>query len=84
MSKEKRNLDIRAFARPSVLNLQPYASAKDEFTDFEQDLIYIDANENPYENGMNRYPDPHQKKLRQKISPAMVTGSLPSPAAKRH
>lgn len=68
MSKEKRNLDIRAFARPSVLNLQPYASAKDEFTDFEQDLIYIDANENPYENGMNRYPDPHQKKLRQKIS----------------
>ena len=68
MIKKKRNFDLRAFARPSVLNLRPYASAKDEFTDFEQDLIYIDANENPYENGMNRYPDPHQKKLRQKIS----------------
>jgi histidinol-phosphate aminotransferase len=68
MINEKRNFDIRAFARPSVLNLRPYASAKDEFTDFEQDLIYIDANENPYENGMNRYPDPHQKELRQKIS----------------
>ncbi len=68
MTKKKTNFDIQAFARPSVLSLKPYASAKDEFMDFEQDLIYIDANENPYENGMNRYPDPHQKKLRQRIS----------------
>lgn len=64
----KKNFDVRALARPSVLGLKPYASAKDEFKDFERELIYIDANENPYENGMNRYPDPSQKKLRQKIS----------------
>lgn len=60
--------DVRKLARPSVLALKPYASAKDEFKDFERDLIFIDANENPYENGMNRYPDPNQGKLKKRIS----------------
>lgn len=55
-------------ARPSVKKLKPYASAKDEFKDFDQELIYLDANENPYENGLNRYPDPHQMVLKQRIS----------------
>ena len=55
-------------ARPSVRDLQPYASAKDEFKDFDQDLIFLDANENPYDNGLNRYPDPHQLDLKQRIS----------------
>ena len=66
MSREK--LNIREMARPSIRDLKPYASAKDEFKDFEQELIYLDANENPYENGLNRYPDPHQLVLKQKIS----------------
>lgn len=65
MSKEK--IDIRQMARPSIRDLKPYASAKDEFKDFDTDLIYLDANENPYDNGLNRYPDPHQEKLKQKI-----------------
>jgi histidinol-phosphate aminotransferase len=68
MNKKMKNFDIVGFARPSVVDLKPYASAKDEFKDFERELIYIDANENPYENGMNRYPDPNQTQLRQKIS----------------
>ena len=66
MSREKIN--IREMARPSIRDLKPYASAKDEFKDFDQELIYLDANENPYENGLNRYPDPHQLVLKQKIS----------------
>ncbi|MCF6222087.1 MAG: histidinol-phosphate transaminase [Flavobacteriaceae bacterium] len=61
-------MDILSLVRPSVLNLKPYASAKDEFKDFKQDLIYLDANENPYENGWNRYPDPNQMDLKRKIS----------------
>jgi histidinol-phosphate aminotransferase len=68
MAKKNNNIDIRILARPSVIDLKPYASAKDEFKDFERELIYVDANENPYENGMNRYPDPNQKRLRKKIS----------------
>ncbi len=61
-------LRIEDLARPSVLKLKPYASAKDEFKDFERDLVFIDANENPYENGMNRYPDPNQSRLKDKIA----------------
>ena len=54
--------------RPCIRDLKPYASAKDEFKDFDQEMIYLDANENPYDNGLNRYPDPHQLVLKQKIS----------------
>ena len=64
----KREIDILKMARPSIKSLKPYASAKDEFKDFDQELIYLDANENPYENGLNRYPDPHQLELKQRIS----------------
>lgn len=64
----KREIDILKMARPSIKSLKPYASAKDEFKDFDRELIYLDANENPYENGLNRYPDPHQQELKQRIS----------------
>ncbi len=66
MSKE--NINILKMARPSVRSLMPYASAKDEFKDFDKELTYLDANENPYETGLNRYPDPHQKDLKKRIS----------------
>ena len=68
MKQKSKNFDLVSMVRPSVIDLRPYASAKDEFKGFEQKLIYIDANENPFENGLNRYPDPGQKQLRQKIS----------------
>lgn len=64
----KNTFNIQQMVRPSIINLKPYASAKDEFKDFDQDLIYLDANENPYDNGLNRYPDPHQSILKSKIS----------------
>ncbi len=66
MSKDKIN--IFQMARPTVRELKPYASAKDEFKYFDRELVYLDANENPYDNGLNRYPDPHQLHLKQKIS----------------
>jgi len=65
---DPRNRSVEQLARPSVLGLKPYASAKDDFKDFERDLVFIDANENPYENGMNRYPDPNQGKLKDRIA----------------
>jgi histidinol-phosphate aminotransferase len=68
MKTDQKIPDVRKLARPSVLELKPYASAKDEFKDFERDLIFIDANESPYDNGMNRYPDPNQSKLKERIS----------------
>lgn len=44
--------------------MQPYSSARDEFKDFEQKMIFLDANECPFENSVNRYPDPQQKAVK--------------------
>ena len=48
--------------------MKPYSSARDEFKDFDQNIIFLDANENPNENGVNRYPDPQQKSLKLALS----------------
>jgi histidinol-phosphate aminotransferase len=60
-----------ALVRPHLLNLQPYSSARDEFdqSQVEQDqFIYLDANENPFDTGYNRYPDPYQRELKKKLA----------------
>lgn len=52
--------NLETCVRPSVSKLSPYSSARDEFTNFDLDLVFLDANENPFSNGVNRYPDPNQ------------------------
>ncbi len=56
--------DLNSLVRVNVLKLKPYASARDEFKDFDADMVFLDANENPFENGVNRYPDPQQRSLK--------------------
>lgn len=56
--------DLNKLVRANVKKMKPYSSARDEFKDFQKDMIYLDANENPFENGVNRYPDPQQNKLK--------------------
>ena len=52
--------------RPNILSLSPYSTARDEY---QGKLgVFLDANESPFENGFNRYPDPHQKELKSRIS----------------
>jgi len=68
MERSKINKDILSLVRPSILKLKPYASAKDEFNDLGEDLILLDANENPYETEVNRYPDAYQTELKKIIS----------------
>lgn len=68
MTVVNSNSNVLGLVRPSVLKLKPYASAKDEFKDFKKDLIYLDANENPYESAWNRYPDPNQSALKETLS----------------
>ncbi|MCF1191710.1 histidinol-phosphate transaminase [Mangrovimonas sp. AS39] len=60
--------EIKNLVRPSVMALKPYSSARDEFKEFDKDLIFLDANENPFSNGLNRYPDPQQTKLKERLS----------------
>lgn len=54
--------------RENIKALKPYASARDEFKEFNADMIFLDANENPYENGVNRYPDPQQTAVKKELS----------------
>ena len=61
-------MDIQKLIRPSVKALKPYSSARDEFKDFDKDMVFLDANENPFENGVNRYPDPQQNKVKVLLS----------------
>ena len=56
--------DVNSLVRENVKSLKPYSSARDEFKDFGQELVFLDANENPFENGVNRYPDPQQRNLK--------------------
>ena len=60
------SFDLNKIVRPKIKELKPYSSARDEFTG--QADIYLDANENPFETGLNRYPDPYQDKLKTKLS----------------
>jgi histidinol-phosphate aminotransferase len=55
-------MEIKNLVRKNVLELKPYSSARDEFEG--EATVFLDANENPYPTNYNRYPDPHQKKLK--------------------
>ncbi|WP_166966524.1 histidinol-phosphate transaminase [Yeosuana marina] len=61
-------MNIQNLIRPSIKALKPYSSARDEFQGVPSDMVFLDANENPFENGVNRYPDPHQNKLKVLLS----------------
>lgn len=63
--------------RPNILGLEPYSTARDDCRSGRPE-IFLDANENPYNNGVNRYPDPHQKALKAKIAgiKGIETGQL--------
>lgn len=58
--------DIERYVRGCIARLTPYSTARDEY---QGELgVFLDANESPYENGYNRYPDPHQKTLKAQVA----------------
>lgn len=56
---------LKNIVRKNIWNLKPYSSARDEFKGKAD--VFLDANENPF-GTLNRYPDPHQKEIKQKLS----------------
>ena len=62
------SFDLQKLVRSHIADLQPYSSARDEFDNDDGDVVYLDANENPFDNGVNRYPDPQQRKLKEVIA----------------
>jgi len=58
--------NISKITRKNIRDLTPYSSARDEFN--AEAKIWLDANENPNDTGLNRYPDPYQMDLKNAIS----------------
>ena len=59
--------DLKELTRPNIWSLAPYSSARNEYAGREA-RVFLDANENPYNNPYNRYPDPLQLELKAAIS----------------
>jgi histidinol-phosphate aminotransferase len=64
---------LQELLRKNIANLTPYSSARDEFSGTAS--VFLDANENPYDTGYNRYPDPYQQQVKAKI--ATIKGVRP-------
>lgn len=65
---------LTELVRPNILALKPYSCARDEFKG--EASVYLDANENPLNAPLNRYPDPLQTAVKEKI--AVLKGVRPS------
>jgi histidinol-phosphate aminotransferase len=61
-----KSFDLSTIVRPHLKGIVPYSSARDDFKGEAQ--IFLDANENPFNTGFNRYPDPHQIEVKRLIS----------------
>ncbi|MGV8091118.1 MAG: histidinol-phosphate transaminase [Mangrovibacterium sp.] len=59
-------MEIENLIRTNIKNLKPYSSARDEYSG--EAMVFLDANENPFNAPYNRYPDPLQRKLKEKIA----------------
>jgi len=62
----RSSFDIATLVRQTILDLRPYSSARDEYSGSAS--VFMDANENPFNAPLNRYPDPGQVELKKKIS----------------
>jgi histidinol-phosphate aminotransferase len=64
MKENKPNINL--LLRKNIRSLVPYSSAREEYQG--ENAVFLDANENPFNAPYNRYPDPYQHKLKQRIS----------------
>lgn len=63
-----KEFDLNKLVRPNIAGLKPYSSARDEYQANGQEMIFLDANENPFQTDVNRYPDPQQRNLKAELS----------------
>ncbi len=59
---------LQELVRPNIWNLKPYSSARDEYKGFDA-KVFLDANESPYHEPYNRYPDPLQTEVKRLLAP---------------
>ncbi|WBL24354.1 histidinol-phosphate transaminase [Zunongwangia sp. HGR-M22] len=68
-------VNIQNLVRENVKKLKPYSSARDEYKATGTEMVFLDANENPYQTDVNRYPDPHQRNVKNEL--AKIKGIQP-------
>jgi histidinol-phosphate aminotransferase len=61
-------IEIKDLIRENIKSLEAYSSARDEFKAMSSEFVFIDANENPFDTGLNRYPDPQQTLVKEALS----------------
>ncbi len=61
-------MNINQLVRDNIKLLKPYSSARDEFKELNENIVFLDANENPFNNGVNRYPDPQQTTVKEELA----------------
>lgn len=59
--------NLKELVRPNVAQMKPYSSARDEYSGQEAQ-VFLDANECPYNRPLNRYPDPMQQELKERLA----------------
>ena len=60
---ERKMKELKDLCRENIWNLAPYSCARTEFAG-RNARVFLDANENPYNDPYNRYPDPLQVELK--------------------
>ena len=58
--------NLEKLIRKNIWELQPYSCAREEYEGGQ--AILLDANENPFDTGVNRYPDPYQRELKKELA----------------
>lgn len=59
---------MKSLLRPNIRALTPYSTARDDCKAARRPDVFIDANESPYDNGVNRYPDPRHRQLKAAVA----------------
>lgn len=62
---------LEELLRDNILKLSPYSCARNEYSGHEATVL-LDANENPYNNPYNRYPDPLQTELKNVLAKVKI------------
>lgn len=62
------NFKLADLLRDNIKSMAAYSSARDEFSTVTNDILFLDANENPFNHSLNRYPDPYQTDVKSKLA----------------
>jgi histidinol-phosphate aminotransferase len=61
-------MNVENLLRKNIKSIKAYSSARDEYKDASADMVFLDANESPFKSTVNRYPDPQQSRVKQRLA----------------